>query len=239
MGKLAFLGLDFDTRSRAAWIDLLASAGQIEPFDYLVTPNVDHVVSYHDGIVPAHVYDGAAYKVCDSRILSMLAGLRGLTLEAHPGSDLVRDFMASPRSRGMKIGIFGPSAQDFAQLAAAFPAHDLLFIEAPVLQPDTPAWRASVSELLDSPFDLLLCCISFPKQELMCHDLKQAGRTRGLAVCAGASLDFLTGKQARAPEWMKASRLEWLHRLLSDPKRLWYRYLVRGPRIFWLFLRLK
>jgi N-acetylglucosaminyldiphosphoundecaprenol N-acetyl-beta-D-mannosaminyltransferase len=64
-----------------------------------------------------------------------------------------------------------------------------------------------------------------------------AGRTRGLAICAGASLDFLIGKQVRAPRWMQALHIEWLHRLLSDPKRLAYRYLVRGPRIFPLLLR--
>ncbi len=231
VGKLAFLGLDFDLKSRAQWTDLLLSAGQIAPFQYLVTPNVDHVVSFHEGIVPAEVYTGAAYKVCDSRILSKLASLRGLTLEAYPGSDLVRDFLADPRSKAVRIAVFGPSAGDFALLRTVYPEHDLLLVDAPMLKRGTPVWDEAVARLLS--------CVSFSKQELICHDLQVAGRTHGLGICAGASLDFLTGKQERAPEWMKTSHLEWLHRLLSDPKRLWHRYLVRGPRIFLLFLSKK
>jgi len=237
LGTLRFLGLDFDIRAHADWLDLLAGAGKVAPFGYIVTPNVDHVVCYHEGVIPKAAYDAADHRICDSRILSKLAGLRGLTLAAQPGSDMVRDFMASPGSKQVKIGVFGPSAEDFAALKAAYPSHDLLFLDAPMMKPATPEWDRAIALLRAAPFDLLLCCISFPKQEMICHDLKRAGREKGLAICAGASLDFLIGKQVRAPRWMMKLHLEWLHRLLSDPKRLAYRYLVRGPRIFPLFLR--
>jgi N-acetylglucosaminyldiphosphoundecaprenol N-acetyl-beta-D-mannosaminyltransferase len=238
LGTLRFLGLDFDIRPRDQWLALLASAGKSAgPFGYIVTPNVDHVVCYHEGVIPKAAYDAADYRICDSRILSKLAGLRGLDLPALPGSDMVRDFLASPGSLGVRIGVFGPTLQDFTALKAVYPHHDLLFLDAPIMQPGTAEWTQAIAALSDAPFDLLLCCISFPKQEMICHDLKAAGRKGGLAVCAGASLDFLIGKQVRAPRWMIALHMEWLHRLISDPKRLAYRYLVRGPRIFPLFLR--
>jgi N-acetylglucosaminyldiphosphoundecaprenol N-acetyl-beta-D-mannosaminyltransferase len=237
LAKVRFLGLDFDTRPRAQWFELLAQSGGDAPFRYLVTPNVDHVVSFHEGLIPPEAYRGADYMVCDSRILAKLAAFRNVPMEAMPGSDMVRDFMADPASKRVRIGVFGPALADFARLQAAFPEHQLLFIEAPMMKPGSAEWAEAIGRLRDAPFDLLLCCISFPKQELICHDLKAAGRAHGLAVCAGASLDFLTGKQVRAPRWMMALYLEWLHRLLSDPKRLWYRYLVRGPRIFGLVLR--
>ncbi len=237
MGKRAFLGLEFDIKSRDEWLALLAGAGEIAPFQYLATPNVDHLMCYHDGLVRADVYEGADYKVCDSRVLAALARLRGIDLAPFPGSDMVREFMASPGSQSVRIGLFGPSAADFAALRAVFPMHDLLWLDAPIMQPGTAAWADAVARLLEAPFDLLLCCISFPKQETICFDLRAAGRARGLAICAGASLDFLTGKQVRAPHWMMALHMEWLHRLLSNPRRLWYRYLVRGPRVFLLFLR--
>jgi exopolysaccharide biosynthesis WecB/TagA/CpsF family protein len=239
LATLRFLGIDFDIRPREQWLSLLAEAGKAVPFGYIVTPNVDHVVCYHESIVPAVAYDEADYRICDSRILSKLAGLRGLDLPAMPGSDMVRDFMASPGSRAVRIGVFGPSPEDFAALRAVYPEHDLLLIDAPMMKPGTAEWTQAIERLRDAPFDLLLCCISFPKQEMICHDLKAAGRTRGLAICAGASLDFLIGKQVRAPRWMMKIHMEWFHRLLSDPKRLAYRYLVRGPRIFLLFLRNK
>lgn len=237
MGKRAFLGLDFDIRSRDEWQQLLAAAGGTASFQYVVTPNVDHIVCFHEGVVPPQAYSGADHMVCDSRILSKLARLKGVDLAPYPGSDMVRDFLAGEAGKALRIGLFGPSQADFAALKAAYPAHDLLWIEAPLLKPGTAQWTDAIARLKAAPFDLLLCCISFPKQEMICHDLKAAGRERGLALCAGASLDFLIGKQQRAPGWMQTLHVEWLHRLLSDPRRLAYRYLIRGPRIFLLFLR--
>jgi len=56
-------------------------------------------------------------------------------------------------------------------------------------------------------------------------------------LCVGASLDFLGGKAERAPVWMQNARLEWLHRLVSEPGRMWKRYLIDGPKVLFLWLR--
>jgi exopolysaccharide biosynthesis WecB/TagA/CpsF family protein len=58
------------------------------------------------------------------------------------------------------------------------------------------------------------------------------GRARGLALCVGASLNFITGSERRAPQWMQQAGIEWLYRLLHNPRRLAGRYLIRGPRFF-------
>ena len=59
----------------------------------------------------------------------------------------------------------------------------------------------------------------------------------GMALCIGASLDFITERQRRAPRVMQRLSIEWVHRLASDPKRMWRRYLLEGPRIFLLAAR--
>jgi len=76
-----------------------------------------------------------------------------------------------------------------------------------------------------------------PQQEILALRVAQAGGAVGVGLCIGASLDFLTGRKARAPLWMQKASLEWLHRLLSEPGRLWRRYLIEGPRIFRLTMR--
>jgi hypothetical protein len=60
---------------------------------------------------------------------------------------------------------------------------------------------------------------------------------RGLTLCIGASINFLTGMEQRAPRWMRRSGLEWSWRLLLAPRRMAYRYLVRGPRVFGVLRR--
>ena len=60
------------------------------------------------------------------------------------------------------------------------------------------------------------------------------GIARGLTLCIGASINFLTGDERRAPVWMQQSGMEWLYRLMQAPGRMAKRYLVRGPRVFGL-----
>jgi exopolysaccharide biosynthesis WecB/TagA/CpsF family protein len=74
--------------------------------------------------------------------------------------------------------------------------------------------------------------VGAPQQEAVAHALRIRGRARGLALCVGASLNFITGAERRAPQWMQRAGLEWLYRLSQDPRRLANRYLVRGPRFF-------
>jgi N-acetylglucosaminyldiphosphoundecaprenol N-acetyl-beta-D-mannosaminyltransferase len=52
------------------------------------------------------------------------------------------------------------------------------------------------------------------------------GRVNAVMVGVGAAFDFHAGVTARAPRWMRRAGLEWLHRLLREPRRLWRRYLV-------------
>jgi exopolysaccharide biosynthesis WecB/TagA/CpsF family protein len=83
-----------------------------------------------------------------------------------------------------------------------------------------------------------LLAVGCPQQEILAKALQSRGRARGLALCIGASINFLTGGERRAPKWIQHAGFEWLYRLLNDPTRLAKRYLVRGPRIFLLLPRL-
>jgi N-acetylglucosaminyldiphosphoundecaprenol N-acetyl-beta-D-mannosaminyltransferase len=60
-----------------------------------------------------------------------------------------------------------------------------------------------------------------------------------VALCVGATVDFLVGKQKRAPVFMQQARLEWMHRLFSNPRRLWRRYLLEGPWILYWYLKIE
>ena len=88
-------------------------------------------------------------------------------------------------------------------------------------------------------FRFCFLAIGSPQQEIIAQKLKERGKVRGLALCIGAAINFLTGIEQRAPHWMQEAGLEWLYRLTRDPRRLWKRYLVRGPKIFLLLPRIE
>lgn len=231
-----FMTLDFADDDRSAVRERVLGMAR-GPYSYVVTPNVDHIVKLMNGRVRREVYAGAGLKVCDSRILAHLARLRGLTLPVYPGSDMTADLLASPATEGLVIAVFGPDRAAFADLAARYPRQTLLFLEAPMLVPGSLAWRASVAHAASAEWDLLLACVSFPKQELFAYALHAAGRQTGVTLCVGASVDFLTGRQQRAPRLFQQLSLEWLHRLLTRPRRMFRRYVIEGPAIFGWFLR--
>ncbi len=231
-----FMTLDFADGDRPALLARVTAMAR-GPYGYVVTPNVDHVIKLMDGRVEAQVYDGAALKVCDSRILDHLARLRGKQLAVYPGSDMTADLLASPLADDLTIGVFGPDRVAFDDLAARYPDRRLSFIAAPMLTPGTPGWNAAVDAAASADWDILLACVSFPKQERFAHALRAAGRQRGVALCVGASVDFLTGRQKRAPRIFQQLSLEWLHRLMSQPRRMFRRYVIEGPAIFGWFVR--
>ncbi|WP_291836664.1 WecB/TagA/CpsF family glycosyltransferase [Limimaricola sp.] len=230
-----FLGHDFDVASPSVWLDRVLS-DHTGGFAYLATPNVDHVVRASRDAAVRAAYEAADWKICDSRVLQRLARLKRLELAAYPGSDLVFDLLHDPRAAGRRIAVLGPDVAAMALLRSRFPTLDLVHIDAPMMQAGSPSWDGTLARTEALTFDILLLCISFPKQEFFAQALKERGQLAGgIGLCVGASLDFLTGRQRRAPRGFRKLGLEWLFRLLSQPRRLWRRYLIQGPRIFVLF----
>ncbi len=79
--------------------------------------------------------------------------------------------------------------------------------------------------------DLIILGMGMPRQERLALALQSATSAPSLVVCAGAIIDFLGGKVTRAPRWMRALGIEWLYRLLREPRRLFSRYVV-GNLVF-------
>lgn len=77
--------------------------------------------------------------------------------------------------------------------------------------------------ILTSGADVVWVGLGTPKQDRFVERFRH--RLPVVLVPVGAAFDFLSGAKRRAPQWMRLSGLEWLHRLLSEPRRLWHRYL--------------
>ena len=96
---------------------------------------------------------------------------------------------------------------------------------------DDPAERQrAVRFVVEAGARFTFLAVGSPRQELIAHDVMTTGEASGIGLCIGASIEFLTGTQQRAPAVLQRLHLEWLFRLLSDP-RLWRRYLLEGPAI--------
>ncbi|WP_016745377.1 WecB/TagA/CpsF family glycosyltransferase [Rhizorhabdus wittichii] len=238
-----YLGLRFDQLDEDAVVARLRARTADAPFAYLVTPNVDHVVRLSrlpDDAGEWRAYRRAGWLLCDSRILALLASFRGVRLPVVPGSDLTARLLRDVVEPGDRIALIGGQEGDLAILSGLRP--DIAFVQhvPPMGLRDDPAARAAAARFaIDSGARFILIATGSPQQELIAAEMLDQPDARGTALCIGASIDFLVGREKRAPRWMRRLALEWLHRLLSDPARLWRRYLVEGPRILWLAWRFR
>ncbi len=235
MGESAyFLGSRFDAGSteEAACNILAETRGR---FKYVVTPNVHHIVKlFEDPATMRPLYDRAWRVFCDSRVLSRLARLSGLTIPVIIGSDLTADLMARAAKQRFTIAVIGPTSVACARLQDRYPGLNVVGHTPPMgFIKSAVEVQKCVDFVVDAQAPLVFIAVGMPQQEILANRIVDHPQARGVGLCVGASIDFLTGKQRRAPVWLQKVGLEWLHRLLSDPQRLARRYLIECPRIFY------
>lgn len=238
--RLSFLGLDFDPLDAPTAAQAMADrAPRGERFAYVATPNVDHMVRLdrEPGLKP--LYDDAWLNLCDSRILEVFARTSKLALPCAPGADIVELLFRKHIRADDRVLVIGGSSELADKLRTEFGLRDLRWFDAPHgLRTNADARRQCVDFIRANPAAFVFLAVGSPQQEMIAREAVAAGCT-GVAICCGAALEFLSGHTQRAPKWMRTARLEWLHRLGSEPGRLWRRYIVDGPCIFGIWRRWK
>jgi exopolysaccharide biosynthesis WecB/TagA/CpsF family protein len=239
MRTLRLLGLDF------ACLDVVAAAAAIAgrpadaPFAYVVTPNADHLVRLDGDAALRAVYQGAALRLLDSRVVAACARLLRVAVPpVAPGSDLTAHLLTHHLHLNERITIIGLSPAWLpaliARLGLAPPAH----YDPPMgFEHDPAAFAAAVHFVRTHPARLVFLAVGSPRQERLAAAIAAAGGATGTGLCIGASLAFLAGTRRRAPPAMQRLGLEWLFRLAADPRRLARRYLIDSPKVLTLLWR--
>lgn len=145
------------------------------------------------------------------------------------GPDLMWALARSCEGEGVSIFFYGSTADTLDKLRhrllAAFPALSLAGMESPPFRPlSAEEDDAAVERINASGAGIVLVGLGCPKQERWMAEHR--GRINAVMIGVGAAFDFHAGTVSRAPAWMRDRGLEWLHRLASEPRRLWKRYLV-------------
>ncbi len=234
--KLEFLIDDYDLNQ---FVRVVQDFGQ-ETYGYVVTPNADHLIRWHQDHAFREYYARATFTVLDSRFIATLFRIRsGARLRVCPGSDLTESLLSGVIKPGDPVVLIGGDESQVATLASQYGLRNVRHYNPPMGFANDPLAVETCLAFIEhhSPFRFCLLAVGSPRQEMLAHALARRGIARGLTLCIGASIDFLTGKQRRAPRWIQRLSLEWMYRLIQDPKRMAHRYLVRGPRLFWLVPR--
>ncbi len=211
------------------------------------TPNVDHIILIHNDPDFAEVYEDADYRLCDSKILYFVSRFLGTPIrEKISGSDFFPDFCQYHKdNEDIKIFLLGAkegvASQAQENINAKIGRPIIVGVHSPSFgfEKNEQESLEIIEIIKNSGANVLAVGVGAPKQEKWIHKYKAQLPNIKIFLAIGATIDFEAGNKKRAPKWVSESGLEWLHRLFSEPKRLWRRYLIGGPLFCWLVLKQK
>ena len=161
-----------------------------------------------------------------------LARISGIDLPLVAGSDLSASLFKEVIKEGDRIAVVGATPEFLDRLRTRFPTVEFLHHAPPMgLRANAKARREAAAFLASADARFSFITVGSPQQEMIANEARVFPGATGIALCVGAALEFLTGDQKRAPRRLRQLGFEWAHRLATNPKRLWRRYLVEGPRI--------
>lgn len=236
--RQTFLGVPFDPITPSAALDMLSERSIHSPFGYVATPNVQHVVSAERDPTLSSLLDTAWLCLCDSRPIRLLGKRSGIDLPVVTGSDLTVSLFDQVIRAGDRVSVICASEMLADQLRAQRPNLDWdIMVPPPGTDPGTEAFVRCVDFVVESSARFIFVCLGAPKSERICQQAKQRPGVTGTALCTGASLEFMLGIKKRAPKAVQKLGLEWVHRMVTEPRRLARRYLSAMVPLLRIWLR--
>lgn len=151
-------------------------------------------------------------------------------------NDLMMLLMAHAEKAGLRVGFYGGRQEGVdAMLERAKREHprlEIAYAYSPPFRPLTPEEDAEITANINaSGTQVLFMGLGCPKQENWMAEHKD--RLNCVMLGVGASFDFYAGNVKESPAWLGRLGMEWLYRLIQEPRRLWRRYLILNPRFMW------
>ncbi|MEC4819989.1 MAG: WecB/TagA/CpsF family glycosyltransferase [Scytonema sp. PMC 1069.18] len=240
MNKVKILNLEIDNLSKAEFLENLRAG-------VVFTPNVDHLIKLQKDPEFVLAYSISDYKVCDSQILLYASKFLGTPIqEKISGSDLLPAFYNYHRyNEEIKIFLLG-AAQGIASQAQRkinekLGRNIVIATYSPSFgfEKDEQECQNIIDSINNSGATVLVIGVGAPKQEKWLYKYKDKLPNIKIFMALGATIDFEAGKVKRSPKWMSQVGLEWLYRIICEPKRLWKRYLVDDLPFLFLILKQK
>lgn len=198
--------------------------------NYICVSNVHTTVMAYEDEAYRRIQNGGAMALPDGAPLSMYSRKHGFAdAERVTGPDLMLELLKASKEQGYRHFFYGATQETLEAMKRTieheYSGAQIAGMYAPpfrTLRPEED--DAAVSLINQAKPDFIWVGLGAPKQEQWMHEHK--GRLCGVSVGVGAGFDYLAGDIKRAPRWMQKLCLEWLYRLMQDPKRLWKRYVT-------------
>ncbi len=201
---------------------------------YVCIANTHVLMEAHDHNEFRRVLNQSDMVTPDGMPLAWLLRLKGYGIRDRVyGPTLMQHVIEAAAAQGVPVGLYGSSPDVLGRLteklATAWPLLRIAYCYSPPFRALAEQENATVCRAVNgSGTRIMFVGLGCPKQEqwMAAH----RGQVQAVMLGVGAAFDFLAGTKKQAPRWMQRLALEWLFRLIQEPRRLWRRYLYNNPR---------
>ena len=211
--------------------------------EYICVSNVHTTVMSYEDKEYCAVQNGGIMAIPDGGPLSSVGRKRGFSdMQRTTGPDYMKEILKISAAEGYRHYFYGSTEKTLNKLSKIlekrYPNVQVAGMYSPPFRPLTKEEDEDVIRRInESNADFIWVGLGAPKQECWMADHK--GKIKGLMVGVGAAFDYEAGNIDRAPMWMQKANLEWLYRLLQEPKRLFKRYFYTNTKFVWNAVVLK
>lgn len=209
--------------------------------EFICLSNVHTTVMSQQDEEYRRIQNSAFLALPDGSPLSLVQRLRGYrTAEQVAGPDLMPALWEATENTGISHYFYGSTQESIDALSEKlrkdYPGLKIAGMEAPPFRPLTKEEdEEAVRRINESGAAIVWVGLGAPKQEKWMYEHRD--KVNALMLGVGAGFDFHAGTVKRAPAWMRNHYLEWLYRLIQDPKRLWKRYVQTNGKFLLLSVK--
>ena len=224
--------------TKKEFVDIVYSVPRIPISATIDLVGMPAIVSAKENKLYASMYNESTMTAIDGMPFVRKARRMGIECERCAAPDIMGPVLQAGLDRGATHFFYGGKNDELLKklrenLEKNFPGINIVGMYSPPFRPLTPEEDIDIIQRINDVHpDFLWVGIGAPKQEMWMKNHRESiNGTCMLGV--GAAFDFMAGTLAKAPKWLEEAGLEWLYRLIKEPKRLWKRYIVGGIKYCW------
>ena len=201
---------------------------------YICAANVHMLMEAYDSPKYSEIVNSADLVTPDGMPLVWVMHLKGQKDQQRVyGPTLMLHVLEAAVREAVPVGFYGSSPEVLQSLLAKmqdrFPNLNVVYSFSPPFQEISQQENVEIIKHINaSSVRILFIGLGCPKQEKWMAEHR--GKINAVMLGVGAAFDFHAGVKPQAPAWMQKIGLEWLYRLIAEPRRLWWRYLYHNPR---------
>ena len=224
-------------------LDFLVENISLLSGDYICVSNVHTTVISSEDHEYCSVQNEGVMAIPDGGPLSTVGRIRGhKNMSRITGHDLMEEIFKISVNKGYRHYFYGSTENTnkklFARLLQNYPGIQISGMYSPPFRNLSDEEDMDIIRMInDTNSDFIWVGLGAPKQEkwMVSHQ----GKVKGLMLGVGAGFDYIAENISRAPEWMQRNNLEWVYRLMQDPRRLFKRYLITNCKFIWKIVILR